>query len=149
MGKRDSATRPVWGYVAPIASPGRKLDELERIIPESLMKSALISAGSQELIFPYAEALGVVALAVQHQIAVLGVEAFEVRKDGAVLALDCSGYEFPLAGDWEAFVTVNNSSAERWVHRHRLGENHGYILTSASEKEFAGLPRQLGPSQKK
>jgi hypothetical protein len=34
-----------------------------------------------------------------------------------------------------------NAEADRWLKEHRLGENHGYVLTSASEREFAGLKR--------
>jgi hypothetical protein len=29
--------------------------------------------------------------------------------------------------------------ASRWLKEHPLGENHGYILSSASETEFANL----------
>jgi hypothetical protein len=32
-----------------------------------------------------------------------------------------------------------NTEAEHWIKLPRLGENHGYILTSASEAEFASL----------
>jgi len=34
-----------------------------------------------------------------------------------------------------------NAEADRWLKERRLGENHGYILTSASEREFASLKK--------
>jgi hypothetical protein len=60
-----------------------------------------------------------------------------VSKGGPRLA-DASGY-IPFIGDWKAYVATMNAEAERWIKGHRLGENHGYILSSASEKEFASL----------
>jgi hypothetical protein len=53
---------------------------------------------------------------------------------------DASSYTL-FTGDWKAYVATMNAEADRWLKEHRLGENHGYILTSASEREFASLQK--------
>jgi hypothetical protein len=50
---------------------------------------------------------------------------------------DASSYTV-FTGDWKAYVATMNAEADCWIRKHPLGENHGYILTSASEREFAG-----------
>ena len=80
------------------------------------------------------------SIASEHGIAILGLEAFEVQKDGllSVDLADASAY-IRFTGDWKTYVAAMNAEAERWIREHRLGENHGYILTSASQDEFATL----------
>jgi hypothetical protein len=114
------------------------MGELERILPSELTDAAL--ASGSELVLPYAEALHAIVVATRNQIAVLGLEAFEVRKDGlsTVNMADASSYTV-FTGDWKAYVAAMNAEADCWIRKHRLGENHGYILTSASEREFADL----------
>jgi len=114
---------------------------LESLIPDDLKRTALLSG--HELVFPYAEALRAIAVASAHQIAVLGLEAFEVQKEGLLTVdmADASAY-IPFSGDWPAYVRAMNTEAEHWIREHRLGENHGYILSSASESEFASLRHQ-------
>ncbi len=116
------------------------MGELERILPSELRGATLVSGN--ELVLPYAEALDAIIVATRHQIAVLGLEAFEVRKDGllTVNMADASSYTL-FTGDWKAYVATMNAEADRWLKEHRLGENHGYILTSASEREFASLKK--------
>jgi hypothetical protein len=70
----------------------------------------------------------------------LGFEAGEVQDDGFQV-VDYNGYEFTFSGDWNAFVGMNNTEAERWIKEHRFGTNHGYVVTSTSE-EFAELPQR-------
>lgn len=110
--------------------------ELDRILP-SEMKTGSTWCG-EELVLPYAEALAAVGFANEHGIAVLGLEAFEVQKDGllTVAIADASAHT-PFKGEWQAYVAALNRQAVRWLEDHRFGENHGYILTSASESEFA------------
>ena len=59
-----------------------------------------------------------------HQIAVLGLDAVEVRNDGlqTVYLADTSSYIL-FTGDWRAYVAALNAEAERWLKEHRLGEN--------------------------
>lgn len=143
--RRDRADPPVWGRLGSGASVGRRPADLDLVLPEQLRSRAVASAGSGELILPYAETLEAIDAATKHGIAVLGAESFEIRGDGTVRALSYSEYEFQSEPDWRAFVGQNNDAAERWVREHRLGENHGYILTSASQKEFASLKERRSP----
>jgi len=124
------------------------MGELEKLLPEELNRIA-ISSGS-EFVLPYVEALAAIKVATEHQIAILGLEAFEVQKEG-LLTVDYTGYSRWLAPKeaWSAYVDAMNAEAERWIREHRLGENHGYILTSASEKEFEALRRQSNPPPRK
>jgi len=114
--------------------------ELERILPEHVKRRA-ISIGN-ELIVPYDDALAAIATATEHQIAVLGFDCGEVLEDG-FRVLDYSGYDrdIPFRGTWKGYVAAMNSEAERWIKGHPFGSNHGYVLTSTSEKEFAQLKR--------
>ncbi len=114
------------------------MEDLERLLPHDLKGGAVV-CGS-ELVLPFAEAVRALAIATEHDIAVLGLEAFEVRKDGllTVGVADASSY-VAFTGDWKAYVTRVNAEAERWIKEHPLGENHGYILSSVSQMEFATL----------
>jgi len=115
---------------------GVNVGELECILPNELKNGAL--ATGDELVLPYAEALAAIVIATNHQIAVLGLDAFEVQKDGLrTIYLGNASRYVSFTGDWRAYVANLNSEAERWLKEHRLGENHGYILTSASEHELA------------
>jgi hypothetical protein len=122
------------------------MSALESVLPEDLKRHALtlgndLASARTELVLPYAEALRAIAIASEHEIAVLGLEAFEVQGEGLLTVdlADASAY-VPFAGDWRAYVAKMNAEAERWLREHRLGENHGYILSSTSKKEFASLP---------
>ncbi|PYU23025.1 MAG: hypothetical protein DMG32_16910 [Acidobacteria bacterium] len=79
------------------------MGELERLLPDNL-RSAAVSSG-HELVLPYAEALRAIGIATEHQIAILGLEAFEVQKEG-LLTVDYTGYDrdIPFTGDWKAYV---------------------------------------------
>jgi hypothetical protein len=116
---------------------------LERILPDHLRNAALVSETSSELVLPYAEALAAIVVATNHQIAVLGVDAYEVQRDGlqTVYLADPSAH-LHFTGDWRAYVAGINFEAERWLKGHRLGENHGYSLTSTSESEFTDLQKR-------
>jgi hypothetical protein len=111
---------------------------LEEVLPDVLKKTAI--ASGNELVFPFAEATEAILIATDHQIAVLGLEAFEIQTDGLVTVALCDpSRNNPFSGDWKAYVAIMNDECSRWLVEHRLGENHGYILTSASESEFADL----------
>jgi hypothetical protein len=120
---------------------------LENVLPEDLRSRALIlpsdsETPESELVLPFSDALRAIEIASEHRIAVLGLEAFEVRKDGLLTVglADASAY-IRFAGNWQAYVAIMNPEAERWLEEHPLGEGHGYILTSASQDEFAKLQR--------
>jgi hypothetical protein len=121
------------------------MGELECILPDELKNGGI--ASGDEHVLPYAEALAAILIATNHQIAVLGLEAFEVQKDGlrTVHLADASSY-IPFSDDWGVYVTNLNLEAERWLKEHGLGENHGYILTSASERELASAKTRIAKS---
>ena len=108
---------------------------LEKVLPDAIVKTTLWRGN--ELVLPHAEATRAVEIATEHQIAVLGFEAFDVRKDGlyTVDLADASRY-IHFTGDWLSYVVALNTEAEHWINEHRYGTNHGYILTSASKSEF-------------
>jgi hypothetical protein len=108
--------------------------ELDRVLPEETKARAL--AIGNELILPYEDALAAIAIATQDQIAVLGFESGEVLDTGFQV-LGYNGYDFKFHGDWNAYVLANNNAAELWIKANRVGRNHGYVITSVSEKEFA------------
>jgi hypothetical protein len=120
---------------------------LENALPEDIRNRAVTLQNDSavphpELALPFADALLAIEIASEHQIAVLGLEAFEVRRDGLLTVglADASAY-IRFAGDWKAYVAKMNSEAEGWIRNHPFGENHAYILTSASQDEFARLIR--------
>jgi hypothetical protein len=133
------------------------MGSLERILPKDLTGNPLklgnegFGSSRTELVLPHAEALRAIAIATERDIAILGLEAFEVQQEGLLTVdlADASAY-IHFAGDWERYVAAMNAEAELWIRGHRLGENHGYILTSASRDEFACLNknRASGPDDK-
>jgi hypothetical protein len=75
-----------------------------------------------------------------HKIAILGVDSHKVRgKSILTVGLFDASSENKCAGDWNALVRRLNGEARDWITANRLGENHGYILTSASKQEFDAL----------
>jgi hypothetical protein len=111
---------------------------LDRILPEGL-RGRSIRTGN-ELLLPYDEALIAIRIANEHEIAVLGLEAFEVQKEGLLTIdmVDPSNY-VPFTGNWRQYVDTINAESVRWLREHQLGEDHGYILTSTSFDEFSKL----------
>jgi hypothetical protein len=89
--------------------------------------------------------LAVIGIATAREIAVLGFDSGEVREDGFQV-LDYSGYDRNVTfnGDWKAYVEAMNIEAEHWIKRHRLGKNHGYIITSTPQDEYGELRRWDG-----
>ncbi len=121
-----------------------KLDDLATLIPEAAKARLVPTQDGNEVVIPYPEVLQVIQIATQNSIAVLGVELLQILGKGEFRVLNYSGYEFKLEGDWESFVAANNEEAGRFVEEHVLGEEHGYILTSTSKREFDALARWKG-----
>jgi hypothetical protein len=124
-----------------IGPPGNMesvMGDLEDVLPKDLKVNA-VPCG-RELVLPYTAALGAIRIATGRAIAVLGVEAFEVKDEGLLTVdMDDASRCVPYTGNWGKYVAEMNAEAERWIREHRLGENHGYILASASQREFASL----------
>jgi hypothetical protein len=107
---------------------------------------AAVGRVGNELTFPFPEVLKVIDQCSANRIAVLGVELFLVRSDG-YYASGCSDYdlqerqkwpEVQLA-DWPEYVKYNNALARECVHRNPLGDEHVYVLTTASWREFCEI----------
>jgi hypothetical protein len=114
--------------------------DLNRALSEDIrLRSVAIG---NELILSYEDALVAIGIATEHEIAVLGFDSGEVLDDGFQV-LGYTGYDanIPFREDWKAYVQAMNIEAERWLKEHRLGKNHGYILSSTSQEEFDGLQR--------
>lgn len=112
-----------------------RMGDLEKILPDEIRGSTLWPGN--ELVLPHAEASSAVGIATEQQIAILGFEAFEVRKDGLLTVdLNDPSAHISFAGDWLAYVVAMNTEADHWIKEHRYAANHGYILTSASKSEF-------------
>ena len=107
------------------------------------ISDAAIGKIGDELTFPFPEVLKVIDLCRMNEIAVLGVEVFLVKPDG-FYACGCSDYDLYLnrkwskvqASDWGEYVRENNELAERDVRRNPVGDDHVYVLTTVSWKEF-------------
>ena len=109
---------------------------LDDLLPLEVLAKA-VRVGNEWLV-PFQEALKSVSTATANEIAVLGVESFQIVSDGFQV-LDYSGYQFLMDGDWPTFVTQNNHAAEQYITQRPLGEGCGYILTSTSRQQFDEL----------
>jgi hypothetical protein len=118
-------------------------DDLNAIVPDDIRPR--LAVHRNEMVIPYPEVLEGIRAASRNAIAVLGVELFQiVGKE--LLVLEYSRYEFKFQGDWESFVRTNNQDATKFVEEHVRGEEHGYILTATSKREFDELRRRKGGS---
>jgi hypothetical protein len=120
--------------------------DLDRVLSEDTRLRAF--AIGNELILPYEDALAAIGIATEHEIAVLGFDSGEVLEAG-FRVLNYTGYDrdVPFMGDWKAYVEAMNTEAMHWIKEHRLGKNHGYIVTSTSQIEFDEIqcrPRKQG-----
>ena len=113
------------------------MDDLERALSPRAVEASVRSGN--ELVFPFNEAKEAVHIASQNSIAILGVEACRILRDGLDVET-YSGYEFESHQDsWAQFVRFNNDAALRFIVERALGHGYGYILTSTSQAEFKGL----------
>jgi hypothetical protein len=113
--------------------------DLERI--ESIVRVAFGKTIGNELAFTFPEVLEVIKRCTMNEIAVLGVEVFEVRPTG-YLTKNLSVYDQQIGNgpkqqaDWIDYVKANNILAEEFVKLHPTGDDHVYVLTTTSWREF-------------
>jgi len=108
---------------------------------------AAVGAIGDELTFTFPEVLEVIQLCTKNEIAVLGVEIFLAKNDGYYYASGCSDYDLRLArkwkklqkGDWGHYVNENNSLAREVVRQNPTGDDHVYVLTTATWGEHCKL----------
>jgi hypothetical protein len=102
---------------------------------------AAIGAVGDEMTFSFPEVLEVIRLCSANHIAVLGVEVFEVRAEG-YHTKNLSLYDQEINGGpdsvegWPDYVKLNNGLAENFVHQNQKGDDHVYVLTTSSWREF-------------
>lgn len=116
------------------------MGDFERILG---IADAAVGKVGNELTFPFPEVLKVIDLCSVNQIAVLGVELFLVKPDG-YYASGSSDYDleekqrWPAVrlADWPEYVRYNNALAEECVRRNPRGDEHVYVLTTSSWREF-------------
>jgi len=144
-GKRTWATRPSHPSVGawfPTQLHGEAVTTDFEQVPRVL--SIAVGRVGEELTFTYPEVLGVIDLCSANAIAVLGVELFLVKPDGHY-ASGTSDYDllekqrWPTVElvDWTEYVRYNNALAKECVHRNPLGDDHVYVLTTSSWREFS------------
>jgi hypothetical protein len=108
---------------------------------ESIVRAASGKTMGDELAFTFPEVAEVIKRCTENQIAVLGVELFEVRPTG-YLTKNLSDYDQRMGSGpkqqagWADYVRANNLLAEEFVKLHPTGDDHIYVLTTASLREF-------------
>jgi hypothetical protein len=103
---------------------------------------AAIASGAigSELTFAFPKVLEAIGLYTENDIAVLGVEVLEVRPTGyftknlSVYDLQMARGPIPREG-WPDYVKANNVLAEKFVKLNPTGDDHVYVLTTASWRE--------------
>ncbi len=119
------------------------VSQLYRKIPG--VEEAAVGVVGNELTFGFPRVLDVIALCTANEIAVLGLELFEVLPEGYVTR-NYSLYDqeeelrrSPANADaWTAYVRENNIRAGKFVRGYPAGKGHVYVLTVASWNESSG-----------
>jgi hypothetical protein len=96
--------------------------------------------------FTFPDVIEVIRLCTANQIAVLGMEIFLI-KEASYYASGCSTYDLQISrkwpevpiSEWHRYVAENNSLAESSVRSDPTGDDHLYILTTASWREFCEI----------
>ena len=102
-----------------------------------------------ELTFTFPEVLRVVSVCSENEIAVLGVDLFEVRAAGYATK-KLSAYSYDQAtqkhlestlrtSGWRDYVNASNALAEEFIRQNPAGDDHVYILSTSSRKEFGEI----------
>ena len=113
--------------------------DLEQV--DSIARAASGRTIGNELAFTFPEVSEVVRRCTENQIAVLGMEVFEVTPNGT-LTKKLSVYDQQMGSGpeqregWADYVKANNALAEEFVGVNPSGDDHVYVLTTASWREF-------------
>lgn len=105
------------------------------------VKTAAIGSIGDELIFAFPEVLDVIKQCSINEIAVLGVEIHKaLGGQYQTQHLSTYGLSVPRSGvrkeKWVDYVQMNNTLAEEFVRQHPTGDEHVYVLTTSSWREF-------------
>ena len=105
---------------------------------------AAVGKTGDELTFTFPEVLGVIRLCTVNEIAVLGVELFQIRPDG-YHTKNLSVYDQQMTRDpdqtqeWAGYAEQNNSLAAEFVCLNPTGDDHVFVLTASSWREFCEI----------
>lgn len=114
---------------------------------ETIPRIAVVASGKMadgELFFTFPEVLDVIKLCTANQIAVLGLELFEVRPEG-YHTKKLSGYDQQMdkghenVEGWPEYVDRSNALAKEFVLLNPTGDDHVYVLTTSSWREFCRI----------
>ena len=111
------------------------INDIERI--SAIVSIANNKSVSGELGFAYPDVFEAIRLCTVNSIAVLGVELFQVRGE-LFDTIKMSGYELadPRQDHWSDYMAANNALAEEFVKLNPAGDDHIYVLTGSSWREF-------------
>jgi hypothetical protein len=96
-----------------------------------------------ELGFTFPDVLEAIRLCTTNGIAILGVEILEVRGETYVTT-KMSAYEL-ADQEWDDYVSANNALAEEFVKSNPSGDQHIYVLTTSSWREFCKIQEMKNP----
>lgn len=88
------------------------MGQLEHLLPDQIKERALPSGS--ELVLCYDDALTAIQVAAEHDIAVLGLEAFEIQQD-SLLTVSYTGYDMEPTcfSDWKFFARSHERRSEK------------------------------------
>ena len=111
------------------------INDIERI--SAIVSIANNKSVSGELGVAYPDVFEAIRLCTVNSIAVLGVELFQVRGE-LFDTIKMSGYELadPRQDHWSDYMAANNALAEEFVKLNPAGDDHIYVLTGSSWREF-------------
>jgi hypothetical protein len=124
------------------------MGEFEQI---SGIAAAAVSRVGNELAFTFPDVLHVVKICTQHEVAVLGIELFEVHTDGystkrlSLYSHDQSAQQqlnrTLQESGWQGYVGASNALAEEFIRQNPTGDEHVYLLTTSSWREFREIQK--------
>lgn len=113
------------------------ISDLEAIGPIAAIANGKTVGGEMGFAFP--DVLDAVRLCTANGMAILGVEIFHVR-GGTYETTKMSAYEIEDQ-EWEAYVLTNNLLAEGFIGANPSGDEHIYVLTTSSWREFCEIQK--------
>jgi hypothetical protein len=114
------------------------------LIP-GILAASVGRTGDDELTFAFPDVLDAIKLCSTNLIAVLGPDLFKISSDGLYQTVKLSGYHLTIKTNpqsieqWPEYVKINNALAEEFVRQNPAGDDHVYILSTASWREFCEI----------
>ncbi len=113
------------------------MNDIERI--SSIVSVANNKSVSGELGFSFPDVFEAIRLCTTNDIAVLGIEIFQVCGD-SFNTIKMSAYDLPDPHQgWHDYVDANNTLAKEFCRLSPMGDDHIYVLTASSWREFCKI----------